>query len=75
MQPSVCCFLSPLSLSFFFFYSSYSFPFIILLYISFIPIFLALTALAHVDMVVGVHGLLGAELPAEDFNGAIGNDL
>lgn len=30
---------------------------------------------AHVHMIVGVHGLLGAQLATHDLNGAVGNDL
>lgn len=32
-------------------------------------------ALAHVDMVVGVHWLFRAEFSAENFDGAVGDDL
>ena len=33
------------------------------------------TALAHVDVVIGVDGLLGAKLAAEDLDGAVRDDL
>ena len=34
-----------------------------------------IAALAHVDMVIGVYRCLGTKLAAEDFNGAVRDDL
>ena len=33
------------------------------------------TALAHVDMVIGVDGLLGSKLSSKDLNSTVGDDL